>query len=462
MIKKMFLCGVVMVAFTTGHGLSVAQDKASAPKPLVSREQIASDMEKYMKSAFEHNNFIGSVGVTLGGDPVFQRGYGPANLEHDIANAASTKFRIGSITKQFTAVAVMILQERGKLSVDDPIAKHLEDTPEAWSEVTIHHLLTHTGGVPSYTSMPDYEQKMMLPQSKKEMVDRFRDKPLDFEPGEKFRYSNSGYFLLGMIIESASGKTYDKFLRDAVFEPLKLDDTGYDRFGKVLPHRATGYNRGDGDFVHSPYLDMTQPYSAGALYSTVEDMAKWDKALRGRKLLSAEGYKKMWTPEKVNYAYGWLVETDEDGQQMSHGGGINGFASYFLRRPDDELSVTVFCNVLPSEPSKVASDLAAIALGKQVELPKEREFVDIDKQILESYQGKYQLPGQVLEVSFQGDKLTVGPEGQPKQTLLAESDTVFFVAGFAPKVTFVKNEDGKVIEAVVMRGNREMHAKRLE
>ena len=167
-------------------------------------------------------------------ETLFAKGYGFANAEHEVPNTTQTKFRLGSITKQFTAMAILILQEQGKLKIEDPIGKYIDDSPKAWEDVTIHHLLTHTGGVPSYTDDPAYVKKMMMPETVKSMIARFRDKPLDFKPGEKFHYSNSGYFLLGAIIEKVSGKSYEAFLKEAIFDPLGMHDTGYDHAATLL------------------------------------------------------------------------------------------------------------------------------------------------------------------------------------------------------------------------------------
>ena len=425
-------------------------------------DEVPSKLARYMEAVAEVKNFNGSVSVAQNGVSLLSEGYGYANAEHQVVNTSTTKFRIGSITKQFTAMAVMILDEQGQLNVLDPISKHLKEAPETWDQVTIHQLLTHTSGIPSFTSMADYGPKMMLRQTTQDMINRFVGKPLNFAPGEEFRYSNSGYFLLGAIVEAASGQSYEAFLNEAIFLPLQLDDTGYDHFRKVLPNRATGYVRRGGKLVHAEYLDMSQPYAAGSLYSTVEDLQKWDRALHEGRLLSPEGYRKMWTAEKNNYAYGWHVETDNGVQTISHGGGINGFRSFFVRFPDTELSVAVLCNVEPSNPSPVANALAAIALGEDVELPTAREVVQVDKQLLQMYQGKYQLqPDMVLIVTLDGDKLMAAPEGQPGAKLEPESSTAFFVPDVDAKLTFITNEEGKVVAAVLKQGGQETRAARL-
>jgi CubicO group peptidase (beta-lactamase class C family) len=415
-----------------------------------------------MNACVQVDHFSGSVLVSKGGELLFRRGYGLANAEHNVPNMPQTKFRIGSITKQFTAMAVMILVEQGKLRLDDPIGKHLGDAPKAWDEVTIHHLLSHTSGIPSYTSDPLYGLKMAQPETVRSMIARFRDKPLAFKPGEKFAYSNSGYFLLGAIIEKVTGKTYETFLKEAIFAPLEMNDTGYDQFKTVLPHRASGYTQTPHGLENAAYLDMAQPYAAGSLYSTVEDLAAWDQALVAGKLISKESYARMFTPVKGDYAYGWSVATRAGRKEIGHGGGINGFVAQVLRFPDQKVCVVVLCNVMPLNPGKVARDLAAIAFGEPYKLPEERKAARVDPKVYDTYVGRYKLgPEAVLIVMREGDRLMAQATGQPKAELLPESETEFFVKLAEAKIRFVKGDQGMVTHLVLIRGKDETRAERL-
>jgi CubicO group peptidase (beta-lactamase class C family) len=419
--------------------------------------------EEYMASCVKVKHFSGAVLVSKGDETLFARGYGFANAEHDVPNSPRTKFRLGSITKQFTAMAILILQERGKLEIADPIGKYIDDSPKAWEGVTIHHLLTHTGGVPSYTDDPVYVTKMMMPETVKSMIGRFRNKPLDFKPGEKFHYSNSGYFLLGAIIEKLSGKSYETFLKEAIFDPLGMHDTGYDHAGTLLSGRASGYNLGEAGLKNAQYLDMSQPYSAGSLYSTVEDLARWDRALRAGKLISKERYAKMYTPAKSDYAYGWMVTIAKGRKQIQHGGGINGFATEILRYPDEGICAIALCNVLPADPSRVAHDLAAIALGESYEMPRERNVAKVDPKIFDVYAGRYQLgPKTTLTFSRRDERFLVQMNDQPRLEVYPESETNFFLKAVDATVKFVKDDKGKVTHAIINQGGRETKAQRLE
>ena len=328
-------------------------------------DEPAEKLAAFMDDFERQEGFNGSVIICLDDKTIFKKGYGLANREHHVANQPKTKFRIGSITKQFTAMGIMILDEQQKLSIDDSVSDYIDESPNAWKPITIHHLLTHTSGIPSFTGMKEYRRDMMLPQTTAQMIARFKDKPLLFEPGKKFDYSNSGYFLLGAIIEETSGKSYEQFLRDEILAPLDLDETGYDRFQTILKHRASGYRLWTPEVSHDAYIHMTQPFSAGAMYSTVEDLARWDQALRRGKLISPDRYEKMYTPAKNSYAYGWSVRHRQGKRVLSHGGGINGFVSHILRYPDENLCVVVLCNVQPSNPQKVAQGLADIILSQR-------------------------------------------------------------------------------------------------
>lgn len=424
----------------------------------------APKFDEYMNALAAQQRFTGSVLVAREGKVILAKGYGLANIELDAPNTPQTKFRLGSITKQFTATAILLLQERGKLSVSDLMCKYVENCPDAWSEVTIHHLLSHTGGIPNFTNFPDYMPKMMMPVTTQEMIARFKDKPLDFKPGEKWNYSNSGYFLLGAIIEKVSGESYEGFLQKNIFDPLRMTGTGYDHFDTILKKRATGYSLKKGTAVNSAFLDMTQPYSAGSLYSTVEDLYAWDEALFSGKVLSAKSFEMMTTPVKNNYAYGLGVETKFNRKMISHGGGINGFATFIARFPEEKLTIVALRNAdygVPG-PGKITQDLAAIVFGEKYDIPKALVEIKVDPKVLDAYVGKYQLaPNFVLTISKDGDQLMAQGTGQPQLALFAESETTFFPKMADLKVTFVKDGAGKVTHLILHQG-ADREAKKIE
>lgn len=429
--------------------------------PAIRADDVSDRLDAYVKAADALRPFSGAILVARGDDVLLARGFGLANAEHEVPNTPETRLRLGSITKQFTATAILILQDRGLLKVSDPISRHLENTPDAWKSVTIHHLLTHTSGIPSYTDSPDYPKQMMMPETVQTMIGRFRDKPLDFEPGSQFHYDNSGYFLLGAIIEAVSGETYADFLHTAIFGPLEMENTGYDLHESVIPNRASGYDRVGGVLKNAPYLDMHQPYAAGSLYSTVGDLHKWDRALKAGRLLTPSSMKAMFTPEKNNYAYGWQVSGKTGRKKVGHGGGINGFVTQFDRFPDDDVCVVVLCNVQPYNPGRLSDSLGRIAMGDDVPMPRERKAVPLDAALIDTYVGRYEIkPGLILTLERDADRMTVQVTGQGKFEVLAESAVNFFLKAMDAEFTVVK-EGNRISGLIVRQGGKVVEAKRL-
>ncbi|MGA7412831.1 MAG: serine hydrolase domain-containing protein, partial [Bryobacteraceae bacterium] len=302
------------------------------------------DLARIEQVIQSHKDFMGTVLVARGSDVLFNKGYGSADLEWAVPNAPSVKFRLGSVTKQFTAASVLLLEERGKLNINDPVKKYMPDAPAAWDKVTIFHLLTHTSGIPSFTGFPDYPSSEATPTTPGKLVARFRDKPLEFQPGEKWNYSNSGYVLLGYLLEKISGQTYSDFVQQNIFKPLAMNDSGYDSNSEIILHRASGYVPGPHGPLNAGYIHMSIPFSAGSLYSTTEDLLRWEQGLFGGKILSAASLQKMITPFKSDYALGLAVETENGRQRISHGGGIEGFNTFLAYYPTDKLTVVVLSN----------------------------------------------------------------------------------------------------------------------
>lgn len=428
-----------------------------------SAQDIASKIDEYMKAQVKVNRFSGSILVARDGQVLVSKGYGMANVEHDIPNTPQTKFRLGSITKQFTAAAILLLEERGKLSVQDSVCTYVPECPPAWQEITIHHLLTHTSGIPNFTSFPDYLKTMMVPSPPASTLERFKSKPLDFKPGERMSYSNSGYIVLGYIIEKVTGESYDAFIRKNIFEPLKMVNTGYDVSSQILKHRAAGYARQGEGLINAAYIDMTIPHAAGALYSTVEDLYIWDQALSSGRLLSKASLDKMFTPFKNNYAYGWTVTTQFNRKVIGHGGGINGFATFIARYPDDKTFVVVLSNLEGAPSGRIARDLAAIVFGESYELPKERVAITLDPKVYEAYIGQYELaPGLIVTVTKEDHRLMIQLTGQPKVEVFPESETKFFLRVVDAQITFVKDDRGRVTHLVLHQGGQDHQAKKVQ
>lgn len=425
-------------------------------------QDLARRADEYINRYVKNNQFSGAVLVARGGKVVLSKGYGMANYELDVANVAQTKFRLGSITKQFTAMAILQLQEKGLLSVDDPVTKYFPDYKIA-EKVTIHHLLSHTSGIHSFTSDPGYGQIMTLPSPVEKTIARFKDKPLDFAPGEKWDYSNSGYILLGAIIEKVSGKSYEAYLKENIFDPLGMVNTGYDHSDVILKNRAAGYQINGSKMINAPYLDMTIPHAAGALYSNVEDLYLWDRALYTEKLVKKASLEKMFTPVKNYYGYGWAIENQKDHKRISHNGGINGFGTQINRYVNDDVCVIVLSNLVPSPVGKIANDLGTIAFGETLELAKERKEIKVDPKIYDAYAGQYELaPGFILTITREDGRLFSQATGQGKFQIFPESETDYFLKVVDAQLTFVKNDKGEVTHLILHQGGTNPTAKKIK
>ena len=414
-------------------------------------------MEQVVRSYVDAKQFMGSVLVDLDGKTLLSKSYGSANLEWDIPNSPSTKFRLGSITKQFTAACILLLEERGKLKVEDPVKKYMPDAPAAWDKVTIFNLLTHTSGIPSFTGFPDYHSTEAIATTPEQLVARFRDKPLEFQPGEKWNYSNSGYVLLGYLIEKISQQSYRQFVQENIFNPLRMKDSGYDSNSEIILHRASGYMPGPKGMTNAGYIDMTIPLSAGALYSTTEDLLRWEQGLMSGKLLNPSSIEKMTTPFKNDYAFGLGVHTANGHRLIDHGGGIEGFNTFLAYYPEDKLTVVVLANLNGQAPDAIASKLAAVAHGENVVLPSERKEVTVSPAILAKYVGTYKLmPDFDIVMTLEGGQLMTQATGQPKFPLFAESETKFFLKVVDAEVEFFKNDKGEVTHLILHQGGQDV------
>ena len=398
--------------------------------------QDTARMEQVIQSYVQNRTFMGAVLVARGTDVLLSRGYGSANLEWNAPNAPSTKFRLGSITKQFTAASILLLEERGKLNTADPIKKHLPDAPAAWDGITIHHLLTHTSGIPNFTALKEYPALRGTSTTVEKTIAVFRDRPLDFPVGEKMSYSNSGYLVLGHLIEKLTGGSYATFVQDNIFTPLGMADSGYDSNTRIIPRRADGYVAIQGGFTNAGFVHMTVPHAAGALYSATGDLLKWEQALLGGKVLSPASLRKMLTPDKNDYAYGVTVRTANGRKLITHGGGIDGFNTAMAHYPDSTFTIIVLGNVNGGAPELLLTQLGALAHGETVRLTSERTEIAMPAAAA-TYAGVYDMaPGITMTIVVEGPRMFGQLTGQPRLEIFAESDTRFFVKAVDAQMTF--------------------------
>lgn len=329
-------------------------------------QSLESRLQAYMVRQAQDKGLSGAVLVGSGPQILHRQGYGFANIEHAVPNSPATKFRIGSMSKQVTAVAILVLQERRKLRVEDSIGQYLPALPLDWQRLTIHQLLTHTSGLMHSWDLPDFENFVRGPGTPAELIARFAQKPLLSVPGERYQYSGLGYFILAQVIEAVSGSSYSEFLRTEVFTPLRMNETGDDP--EMYANGATGYRRATFKQEIAPALNMRLLAGGGSLYSTIDDLWRWHLALTDGLLLSKESYAAMYTPSKEDYAYGWRTQTVRGRRRLGHGGALPGFASIIRRFPQEKVCLIVLSNTA-SDVGRIADDLEAMVFDVSVAGP---------------------------------------------------------------------------------------------
>ena len=408
--------------------------------------QDTARMDQVIQSHVSAGTFMGTVLVARDGAVIVDKAYGMANVEWDVPNTTATKFRLGSVTKQFTGAAILLLEERGKLKVEDRVKTYLPDSPMAWDRINIYNLLTHTSGIPNFTSSPDYNTIKLSARSAEAAVTSFRDRTLDFGPGEKMSYSNSGYMVLGAIIEKVSGQTYEKFVADNLFAPAGMTDSGYDSNTAIIKRRASGYIRTPGGYVNAGYLHMSIPHAAGALYSTTHDLLKWEQALFSGKIVSKASLDRMIAPFKNDYALGVTSSLVNGRRVIAHGGGIDGFNTHLAYYPDSKTVVVVLSNVNGAVPGTLSGQLGALMHGESVTLTTERKEITVPAATLQKYVGAYELaPNVVMTITLEGGSLMGQLTGQGKLPIFPQSETLFFLKVVDAQMEFAADGSSLVL-----------------
>jgi CubicO group peptidase (beta-lactamase class C family) len=392
---------------------------------------------------------------------VFQKSFGLADREWSIPNTNQTKYRIGSVTKQFAAAAILRLNEEGKLQLDDKLSKYFPDYPKGDS-VTIHMLLNHTSGIKNYTDLAEFWPKAILPLTHDSMIALFKNKPYDFSPGSQWNYSNSGYYLLGVIVEKVSGKNFTDFLQQEIINKAGLKNTSMDRLDSVLAFRAKGYAKNrTGGFSQAMFISMEGPYSAGAMFSTVEDLVRWTKALHENKILSQAFTQKMITPYLGKYGYGLLIDSLKTHKRVWHNGGIPGFSSHLSYYPSDDLYVAAISNN-EMDADRVGTAMASIALGMPVSKPYIPKEIKIDPTILDRYTGNY-MATNPIEIVKKDNKLYRRVKTGPEIELKPESNTRFFYADGSDRfIEFDTDKSGQPVKAWFLSGGDKIEMKKLD
>ncbi|HSL45036.1 MAG TPA: serine hydrolase [Anaerolineales bacterium] len=436
----------------------------ATPQPTQGQE-----MEAFVQAHLATGKFMGAVLVARGDEVLFQGGYGKADLELDVPNTPETVFRIGSLTKQFTAAAILQLQDQGRLNVNDTLDRYLPDAPHA-GEVTLSQLLSHSSGIPElpeHSDLATYEAELRQAHTANEMIARAAGKPLGSTPGSQYDYCNVCYLMLGRVVEVVSGQSYADYLAEHIFQPAGMDHTAYDDVGLIVPHRASGYTWNGTTYRNADFLDVSNADAAGALISTVLDMYKWDRALYTNALLSPAAREAFFTPavsmgDGLSYAYGWLIKETPEHTQATHSGGINGFVTFVIRDPATQLYVIVLSNVENEAAVDVAQGLAAIAYGEPYDMPGQLptvEIVEVDPAVLQKYAGSYQVSDSItFTITAESGHLFAEVPNQPKFEIFPISETEFFAKIADIKLHFEVDADGAVTELVIHEGGQERYA----
>ena len=455
MLKLSALCLASLLLLQAAGG-AAAQPGAPAPASNAAGDQaIAERIDSLVAPLFKAGEPGASIIVTRDGRPVYRKAFGMADMASGQVMTPGTSLRLGSITKQITATAILMLAEEGKLAVGDDITTFLPDYPTRGKRITIEHLLTHTSGIVSYTGKSGFEATMNRDLSVAQMLSTFKDDPLDFEPGTRHRYNNSGYFLLGAIIEKVSGLSYAKFVEQRIFVPLGMRQSAYEGHERGTGPRAAGHTTKDGGFGPSAPLSMALPYAAGSLVSSVDDLALWDAAIVSGKLLKPASYRQAFTAytladgKRTGYGYGWAIGKLRGLPMAAHGGAINGFSTFALRLPGQKLYVAVLTNADAGLPSAetIALKAAAIAVGDPF---PERKAIKLDPALLAAYEGSYRIDDQSQRTfrSVNG-QLVMERNGRGKTVIPAFSDNGFFIEDSTTYLEFQRDVKGAVSQVTV-------------
>ncbi|MDQ6843653.1 MAG: beta-lactamase family protein [Bacteroidota bacterium] len=408
--------------------------------------------------------FNGSALVAKNGAILLNKGYGYRNASEKVWNNEQTIFQLGSITKQFTSAVILKLQEEKKLAVSDKLTKYFPNYPKGDS-ITVQQLLTHTSGIYNYTNDPNFmANEITKAATRKKMMALFQDKPLDFSPGISWNYSNSGYSLLGYIIEEVTKNSYEQAVRRYIFTPLHMTHSGFDFTHLKTGNKAIGYFKlNDKESIPAPIVDSTVSFSAGAMYATTGDLYLWSKGLENNKVLSKMQQEAAYTPVKNNYGYGWGIDSIDGKRRVGHGGGIPGFSTNISRVPEDDVCIILLSNASNESLNDITKSIYAILYNKEYELPKERKVTMLPEETLKQYEGEYEIrPGLTVVMNAKDGELLATPTGQSPKILHAEKEDSFFEKEEDVRVEFTRNDNKEVDGLVLYQGGGKMQCRKIK
>ncbi|HKY96921.1 MAG TPA: serine hydrolase domain-containing protein [Gemmatimonadaceae bacterium] len=437
---------------------------------------IAATADRYLSTRAEMGNFSGAVLIAKGGNILFRKGYGFADVEKRIPYTADTQHEVASISKMFTAMAALKLRNEGKLKLDDPICKYLDKCPDAWKPITISHLIHHTSGIPDYEEKLEigsekYMAFMTRPDASRLILDSARTQPLDFKPGEKFHYSNTAYNVLSEVIQRAAGMSFEDYVTRTLLVPARMTHSGVIG-GKTKPvNLANGYTHNglpwdkmlsgvaltDGHLVRVANLPLTQPVGDGWMYSTLDDLYRWSIIMDGgTNLVSKAEIAEVLAPGEFGYGFGWIVDKGLGHNRYRHTGALPGYISDFIKFPDDSVTIIVFSNMDRGRMSSVVRDLSAITLGTSFDMPVRGTVVTLTKEQMEPLVGEYTMKdGTPFSVRIE-DMLVAQLKDRYTAGLIPLSATEFYMPLGDGRAIFTIDASGKASQ-VNMRYGGEDH-----
>jgi CubicO group peptidase (beta-lactamase class C family) len=408
--------------------------------------------------------FNGSALLAKNGSILLNKGYGYRNAETRELNDEHSIFQLGSVTKQFTSAVILKLQAENKLSVSDKLSKYFPDYPKGDS-ITIKELLTHTAGIYNYTNDGNFmKNEITKPKTREQMMALFENKPLDFSPGTSWSYSNSGYSMLGYIIEKVTRTSYEEAVRNYIFSPLQMTHSGFDFTSLKSPEKTVGYFVLNAqDTARAPVVDSTISFSAGAIYSTTGDLYRWSHALENNTILSASQQNEAYTPVKNNYGYGWVIDSVDGKRRVSHNGGIPGYITTISRVPADGITIILLSNASNQTIGEISNSIYAILYNKEYKLPKARKAISLNEQTMKQYEGEYELkPGLIVKINAKDSVLIAIPTGQTPKTLFAEKKDSFFEKEEDVQLDFTRNDQNEVDGFVFHQSGQEIRCKKIK
>ena len=429
---------------------------------LLASAESGREMDSYLQAWTEMDMFSGTVLVAKDGDIVFHKAYGKANVGQNIENTCETRFRIGSLTKSFTAMVVLQLEQKGKLSTKDRLSKYVPDHTRA-DEITLDMLLNHRSGIVDHTTLPDFQTHRRTDVCPlEETIAAFKHLPLEFPPGTRFEYSNSNYILLGFIIEKVTKRPYAEVVRQNISEPLNMDHTGFEYELQPVANMAAGYRMDDDRVVPAPSRVMQNAHASGALYSTASDLYAWEKLFNSDNQADKAILQKILDPAAEAYCYGWAIDSMHGRKILAHMGDTEGFKSCILRFPADNACVIVLSNFDQCLVMRIGHDLSAILFGQPYRMPKRALASSEVADRYGDYVGQYQLkPGFVFTISREGTNLYCQATGQGRLRLHPESQSIFFIREADAKFEFVRDENGRITKLVLNQNGRQIPLNRI-